>query len=68
MALVSVKLVSHGRNATERIFNPSNARRATHFERSNKVDFDVANLPRGTYYLLIDFKDQKTFKEIIVLN
>jgi hypothetical protein len=66
--LVSVKLVSHGRNALERSFTAEDARRTNHFERSNKVDFDVANLPRGTYYLLIDFKNYKTFKEIIVLN
>jgi hypothetical protein len=66
--LVSVKFVSHGRNAIERSFTAEDARRTNHFERSNKVDFDVSNLPRGTYYLLIDFKNYKTFKEIIVLN
>jgi hypothetical protein len=68
LALVSVKLVSHGRNAVERSFTAEDARRTNHFEKSNKIDFDVSNLPRGTYYLLIDFKESKTMKEIIVLN
>lgn len=67
-ALVSVKLISHGRNSVERSFTDAEARRTNHFERSNKVDFDVSNLPRGTYYLMIDFKGEKKFKEIIVLN
>jgi hypothetical protein len=67
-ALVSVKLISHGRNAVERSFTAEDVRRTNHFERSNKIDFDVANLPRGTYYLMIDFKEGKKFKEIIVLN
>jgi hypothetical protein len=66
--LVSVKFVSHGRNAIERSFTAEDARRTNHFEKSNKIDFDVANLPRGTYYLLLDFKNYKTLKETIVLN
>jgi hypothetical protein len=68
LALVSVKLISHGRNSVERSFTDADARRTNHFDRSNKIDFDVSNLPRGTYYLLIDFKGEKKFKEIIVLN
>jgi hypothetical protein len=68
LTLVSVKLVSHGRNAIERSFTAEDAQRTNHFDRSNKIDFDVANLPRGTYYLLIDFKNYKTIQETIVLN
>lgn len=67
-ALVSVKLISHGRNSIERSFTAEDARRTNHFNSNNNVDFDVANLPRGTYYLMIDFKGEKKFKEIIVLN
>jgi hypothetical protein len=67
-ALVSVKLISHGRNSVERSFTAEDARRTNHFNSSNKIDFDVTNLPRGTYYLMIDFKGEKKFKETIVLN
>jgi hypothetical protein len=67
-ALVSVKLISHGRNSIARSFTAEDARRSNHFNSSNKVDFDVSNLPRGTYYLMIDFKGEKKFKETIVLN
>ncbi len=67
-ALVSVKLISHGRNSIERSFTAEDARRTNHFNSSNKIDFNVANLPRGTYYLMIDFKEGKKFKETIILN
>ncbi len=63
-ALVSVKLVSHGQSQIVRTFAPNNNK-----ERgNNKVDFEVSNLPRGTYYLLLEFNDGKKFKETIVLN
>jgi PKD-like domain len=32
------------------------------------ASFDVANLPRGTYYLVLVFEDNKSFKETIILN
>ncbi len=67
-ALISVKLISHGRNTVERSFTAEDARRTNHFNSSDKVDFDVSNLPRGTYYLMIDFKEDKKFKETIILN
>lgn len=67
-ALVSVRLVSDARASVVRSFTSDEARRTNHFDKSDHVDFDVSNLPRGTYYLIVEFKQGKSFKETIILN
>ena len=67
-ALVSIRLISDARSSVVRSFTSDDARRTNHFDKSDHVDFDVSNLPRGTYYLIVEFKEGKSFKETIILN
>lgn len=67
-ALVSIRFISDARSSVVRSFTSDDARRTNHFDKSDHVDFDVSNLPRGTYYLIVEFKEGKSFKETIILN
>lgn len=39
-----------------------------HFDFNDTIEFNVSNLPRGKYYLIIEFLNGKKFQEIIILN
>ena len=67
-ALVSIRFISDARSSVVRSFTSDDARQTNHFDKSDHVDFDVSNLPRGTYYLIVEFKEGKSFKETIILN
>ena len=67
-ALKKVTLVSDSRSGIVRTFNPSNATNANTHRNNNTFSFDVAQLPRGKYYLNFTFEGNKTFSEQIVLR
>ncbi len=67
--LKSLKLVSANRSTVARNFDVTNAQKTQYFSGTNLISFDVANLERGTYYLLLTFgANNKTYSEMIVLH
>lgn len=66
--LKTMNIVSDRGATVVRTFDVGNAQKSKYFEQNEKVDFDVANLPRGTYYLIATYTDGKTDKETIILR
>jgi PKD-like domain len=66
--LKTMNIVSDRSATVVRTFDVGNAQKSKYFEQNEKVDFDVANLPRGTYYLIATYTDGKTDKETIILR
>ncbi len=66
--LKSVALIRDGDLRTARDFNPEDNRQDAAFRSSQAISFDVANLPKGKYYLHIVYKEGKKFSEILILQ
>ncbi len=67
-ALKKATLVSDAHAGIVRTFNPANAANTNTQRNNNTFSFDVAQLPRGKYYLNFTFEGNKTFSEQIVLR
>ncbi len=67
--LKSLKLVNANTSAIARSFDVVSAQKTQYFSSTNLVTFDVTNLQRGNYYLLLTFgAENKTFSELIHLQ
>lgn len=66
--LQTLNLVSDSRSTVVRNFDVAAAKRSNYFNLNNTVDFDVANLPRGVYHVVMSLSDGKTVKETVVLR
>jgi hypothetical protein len=66
--LKMMNMVSDKSATIVRTFDVNNAQKSKYFEQNETVDFDVANLPRGTYYLVVSYSDGKTDKETFILK
>jgi hypothetical protein len=68
-SLEILRLVGHNRSQIVRDFNISEARQSRYFEANETVIFEVGELPRGIYHLLIKFKGQSgNSSEMIMLE
>ena len=64
-----IRLISHLKSNVVKSFDPAMETDRSDVQRSeNLVSFDVSDLPRGMYYLVLTFGGKKNFKEIIVLE
>lgn len=66
--LKSVKLVDERRGAIVQDFDVNAAKSTGFFDRNNRLDLDVAKLPKGPYYLVLTFVNDLSFQELIILN
>ena len=65
--LKAVKLVSHNRSSVIRNIKAEEARMKHLINKDSNMYLKVDHLPRGLYYLILEFEDQ-TFEEGIILN
>lgn len=68
-ALNAINLVSATQSKIVRTFNISEAKNSEYFKNSNVVSFDVSNLERGLYYVVMSFgENNKSFSELVMLK
>ncbi len=66
--LKNIHLVSDARAASVNDFDGESAEGKSHIEKGDDISFDVSNLPRGNYHVILVFQGNKTFTEQIVLK
>ncbi len=67
-ALERISLVGESQLKIVKSFNAKEQRTKDYFENNDAVSFDTSDLPRGRYFLHIEFIGGKKFQEIIVLE
>lgn len=66
--LKTMSLVSDTYSTIVRNHDTRNSQRSDARLSDKNISFDVSNLPRGTYYLVMVFGENKSFKETIILG
>jgi hypothetical protein len=66
--LRKINLVSDAKSAEINTFDGESAEGKDHIGKEKDVEFEVSNLPRGKYHVILIFQGNKTFTEQIVLN
>jgi len=68
-SLNSLNLISATRSKVARSFDVGNAKSTNYFKTSNVVSFDVSNLDRGLYYVVLNFgENNQSFSELVMLH
>jgi hypothetical protein len=68
-SLNSLNLISATRSKVARSFDVASAKSYNYFKTNNVVSFDVSNLDRGLYYVVMGFgENNKSFSELVMLK
>lgn len=67
--LKMLRMISHDRSNIVRDFDIGQAGKSNYFDANDTVTFDVLNLPRGVYHVIMKFgAKNETFTEMIILE
>lgn len=67
--LNSLNLISATRSKIARSFDVGSAKKSNYFKTNNVVSFDVSNLDRGLYYVVLNFgENNQSFSELVMLH
>lgn len=68
-SLNSLNLISATRSKIARSFDVGSAKKSNYFKTNNVVSFDVSNLDRGLYYVVLNFgENNQSFSELVMLH
>jgi hypothetical protein len=64
-----LRIISHNRSNIVRNFDINQAKKNNYFDTNDTVSFDVNNLPRGVYHVIMKFgAKNETYTEMIILE
>lgn len=66
--LKTMNLVSDARSSIVRHYDANNLQRSEAFVNDNRISFEVSDLTRGVYHLIMTFGENKSFSETIILE